>query len=144
MPTSLAAKKSTVACFGDLPAGVAGAAGGVDLADHAPPHPLPGALRLLHHAHELVAGDAAERVVAAPQLEVGVADTGEAHPHQRFAGCRSRHLFVFQAYGYSVVATSPGGGALTYALANRPTGMAITPAGVISWTRPTTRSGTRT
>src|SRR5206468_5151195 len=50
------------------------AAGHVDLAHYPPSHPFLGAHGGLDASHELVAGDARERVVAAHELEIGVAD----------------------------------------------------------------------
>ena len=66
------------------------AAGDVDLADHAAGDPFLGAGGLLHHAHELVAGDARAGRVAAPQLQVGSADAGQDHAHDRLAGLGPR------------------------------------------------------
>src|SRR3989442_2581874 len=57
-------------------AGFARVADGVDLADHALSFPL---------ADELVSRNASEWVIAASQLDVGVADAGCDHAHQRLA-----------------------------------------------------------
>src|SRR5439155_11743782 len=62
------------------------AAYGVDLTDDAPAHERRGSL--LDDADELVARDSGERVVPARQLEVGVADAGAEHTHERLAGRR--------------------------------------------------------
>jgi hypothetical protein len=74
------------------PAGGAPVADGVDLADDAPADELLRAL--LDHPDELVAEHADVGVVAAHQLEVGAADAGEQHAHQRFALGRPRDLEV--------------------------------------------------
>ena len=49
---------------------------------------------LLDDPDELVPEHAAERVVAALELEVGAADAGAQHPHQRFSARRHRHRHV--------------------------------------------------
>lgn len=67
-------------------AGMARAAGDVDLAHDPLPHQLGARCRLDHLSHELVAEDARERVVAAGELEVGVADAGLEHADQGIAG----------------------------------------------------------
>jgi len=64
----------------------AAAAHGVDLAHHAPADERLGAP--LDDADELVAQDPGARVVAAGDLEVGVADAGADHADQRLAGRR--------------------------------------------------------
>jgi hypothetical protein len=64
------------------PAGVAVAAGQVDLAND----PFPPASGLVRRGgdftDELVAGDAGEGVIALPQFQVCRANAGQAHPHQ--------------------------------------------------------------
>jgi hypothetical protein len=52
----------------------------VDLADDALPLPL---------AHKLMTGNSGEWIIAARQLEIGVADAREQHAHERLA--RRRH-----------------------------------------------------
>ena len=71
------------------PAGRARAAGGVDLAGDTAADPLGRAARRLDRAHELVAGHARVGVVAAHELQVGVAHARDAHAHERLA--RRRH-----------------------------------------------------
>ena len=78
------------------PAGRARAAGRVDLADDAPADPLGRAGAAARRAPtNSWPGTPRERVVAAHELEVGVADPREAHAHERLArgrrgsaGCR--------------------------------------------------------
>jgi hypothetical protein len=64
------------------PAGLALTARSVDLAHDAASQEM---LRSrLDNAHELMTGNARERVIATRQLDVRVADSGEQHAHPRF------------------------------------------------------------
>ena len=70
-------------------AGRAGVAGGVDVAHHTAADP--GRIgRLDDLADEFVPQHAAKRHVAAHQLQIGVADAGQPHAHQRLTGRRRR------------------------------------------------------
>ena len=87
------------------PAPLAAAAGQIDFADHAPAHQR-AIVRFHHHADELVPRCAAKTVVAALELEVGVADAAAQQADEREAsGAAGRpappHLdaAVFQVNG---------------------------------------------
>src|SRR5204862_7454498 len=59
------------------------AAHGVDLTDDAAADE--GRRALLHDADELVAQDPGERIVPVDELDIGLADTGAEHAHERLA-----------------------------------------------------------
>ncbi len=65
-------------------------AAGIDVRHHAFADKL--VIRGFHHfTHEFVPQRAAERIIAANDLKVGVADPGFDDPDQRFARCRHRN-----------------------------------------------------
>jgi hypothetical protein len=70
------------------------AARGVDLTGHAPPHPCGRRGSRDDRADELVPRHAREGIVAAHELEVGVADPGQVHAHQRLVDRRDRQRNV--------------------------------------------------
>ena len=74
---------------------------GVDLADHAPPDELARVTARvvryrLDHADELVTEDPGERIVAAAQLDVRIADPGADDAHDGFTvgGCRQGKILT--------------------------------------------------
>lgn len=79
----------------------ADAAGEVDLRRDALALPRVGALH--HLAEELVPEDAPEAHVAADDLQIGVADPGADHPHQRHAGGERGDRAIEDPSGRAVV-----------------------------------------
>jgi hypothetical protein len=88
---------SAVSAAGACGADVAATACQVDLAHHALANQvLMPCGRLFTHADKLVAHDAGEAHVALHDLEVGITDASDEHPHHALTYTRARHCHVLQ------------------------------------------------